>query len=159
MGIFYRMPIWHQKQRWCSGFRKNLQRADFQESAFYNTLFAKSTKQKQGQGGAQWLAECTYSCRKIRKGCEKSRGQSSMAEAQLSGFGRNPRWLTSTPEIKAVICLKRLNNVSDSVKHTSAALCIMHQRPLEGQAEKDNTTYPGGTGRGEEELRGSVWRI
>lgn len=63
----------------------------------------------------------------------------TMAEACLSHFGINPLWLTSTVEIKAVICLKRLNNVKHSVKHTPAALYIMNQRPAEG---KDNMTYP-----------------
>lgn len=105
----------------------------------------------------------------------------TMAEACLSHFGINPLWLTSTVEIKAVICLKRLNNVKHSVKHTPAALYIMHQRPAEG---KDNMTYPQerkregkrergkkrrwtdrclGRSRGwmetEEEMRGSAMRI
>jgi len=57
-------------------------------------------------------------------------------------------------EIKAVICLKRLNNVRHSVKHTPAALYIMHQRPAEGLLRKDNMTYPrerDGGKRGERE--------
>lgn len=132
---------------------KNHDRADFHNSVFYDRIFAKSTKLRRGKGGIQWLAKCIYSRLKLAKtvknGALKNlRGQSSMAEAHLSRFGRNPLWLTSTSEIKAAICLKRLNNVSHSVKHTSAALCIMHQRPPEGRAWKDNTTYPWGMGRG-----------
>lgn len=64
------------------------------------------------------------------------------AEARLRRFGRNPPWLTSTAEIKAAICLKRLNNVRHGVKHTAAALYIMCQRPAEGLLWKDNMTYP-----------------
>lgn len=62
--------------------------------------------------------------------------------ARLSRFGINPLWLTSMVEIKAAICLKWLNNVRHSVKHTPAALYIMHQRPAEGLLRKDNMTYP-----------------
>lgn len=64
------------------------------------------------------------------------------AGARLRRFGINPLWLTSMVEIKAAICLKRLNNVRHSVKHTPAALYIMHQRPAEGLLQKDNMTYP-----------------
>lgn len=62
--------------------------------------------------------------------------------ARLSRFDINPLWLTSMVEIKAAICLKRLNNVRHSVKHTPAALYIMHRRPAEGLQRKDNMTYP-----------------
>lgn len=70
------------------------------------------------------------------------------AEARLSRFGINPLWLTSTVEIKAVICQRWLNNVRPNVKHTPAALYIMHQRPAEGLLRKDNMTYPWERGRG-----------
>lgn len=59
-----------------------------------------------------------------------------------SRFSINPLWLTSIVEIKAVICLKRLNNVKHSVKHTPVALYIMRHRTAEGRLWKDNTTYP-----------------
>lgn len=62
--------------------------------------------------------------------------------ARLSRFAINPLWLASMVEIKAVICLKWLNNVRRSVKQTPAALYIMHQRPAEGLPWKDNMTYP-----------------
>lgn len=80
--------------------------------------------------------------------------------ARLSRLGINPLWLTSTLEIKAAICLKRLNNVRHSVKHTPAALYIMHQRPAEGLLWKDNMTHPRERWREGWRERGkdSVWR-
>lgn len=36
------------------------------------------------------------------------------------------------------VCLNWFNNVKHSVKHTPAALYIMHQRPVEGFLWKDN---------------------
>ena len=86
---------------------------------------------------------------------KKERFRVTSVEARLSRFGINPLWLTSTVEIKAAICLKRLNNVRHSVKHTPAALYIMHQGPAEGLLRRDNRTYPRERWReGEEEREG-----
>lgn len=73
---------------------------------------------------------------------EKERLRVTAGKALVSHFGLNPIWLTSTEEIKAAICLKSLNNVRQSVKHTPAALYIMHRRPAEGLLRRDNMTYP-----------------
>lgn len=57
-------------------------------------------------------------------------------------------------EIKAVICLKRLNNVRRSVKHTPVASTLFTKGQWRESCEKDNMTYPerdGGKGGGRKE--------
>ena len=142
--MFHRAALWSQT---CRAFLENCHLKDYVTSAFLDSRQFKVTGQtnilflnlslKYAQG-RQW--EMTESERRRKK--NKKGLRVTTVGARLSRFGINPLWLTSTLEIKAAICLKRLNNVRHSVKHTPAALYIMHQRPAEGLLRKDNMTYP-----------------
>lgn len=92
-------------------------------------------------------------CTPTSRSGEKERLEVTTGKVLRSHFGLNPIWLTSTEEIKAAICLKSLNNVRQSVKHTPAALYIMHRRPAEGLLRRDNMTYPRERGERERHLQ------